>query len=42
MNSPAVEQTLDPRRFTLDTVAEAHEAMTDRSATGKIVVEIAQ
>jgi len=31
---------VDPRRFSLDTVAEAHAAMGDRSATGKIVVEI--
>jgi len=32
--------TLDPRRFTLETVSQAHAAMTDHSAKGKIVVEI--
>jgi len=32
---------VDPRRFTLDTVAEAHAALSDGSATGKIVIEIA-
>lgn len=32
---------VDPRRFTLEMVAEAHAAMSDGSATGKIVVEIA-
>lgn len=32
---------LDPRRFSLDRVAEAHAAIEDRSATGKIVVDIA-
>lgn len=31
---------LDPRRFALDRVAEAHAAIEDRSATGKIVVDI--
>jgi NADPH:quinone reductase-like Zn-dependent oxidoreductase len=32
---------LDPRRFTMETVAAAHAAMSDRSASGKIVVAIA-
>jgi len=31
---------LDPRRFTLDTVADAYAAIEDRSAIGKIVVEL--
>lgn len=31
---------LDPRRFSLDRVAEAHAAIEDRSAAGKIVVDI--
>lgn len=31
---------LDPRRFTLDSAGDAHGAIRDRSATGKIVVEI--
>ncbi len=33
---------LDPRRYTLDSVAEAHRAIEDRSAAGKIVIDIAQ
>jgi NADPH:quinone reductase-like Zn-dependent oxidoreductase len=33
---------LDPRRFTLNSVAEAHAAVEDRSADGKIVVDIAE
>jgi NADPH:quinone reductase-like Zn-dependent oxidoreductase len=33
---------LDPRRFGLSNVEEAHEAIEDRSARGKIVVEINQ
>jgi NADPH:quinone reductase-like Zn-dependent oxidoreductase len=32
---------VDPRRFTLDTVADAHRALEDRSAAGKIVVDVA-
>lgn len=32
---------LDPRRFSLEQVAEAHAAIEDRSATVKIVVDIA-
>jgi NADPH:quinone reductase-like Zn-dependent oxidoreductase len=32
---------LDPRAFTLDTAADAHAAITDRSAKGKVVVSIA-
>jgi NADPH:quinone reductase len=32
---------LDPRRFSLENVAEAHAAVEDRSADGKIVVDIA-
>lgn len=31
---------LDPRRFTLPNVADAHAAIEDRSAQGKIVVEV--
>jgi NADPH2:quinone reductase len=31
---------LDPRRFALSNVAEAHAAIEDRSAQGKIVVDI--
>jgi NADPH:quinone reductase-like Zn-dependent oxidoreductase len=31
---------LDPRRFTLSNVADAHAAIADRSAAGKIVVDI--
>ena len=31
----------DPRRFTLDSADDAHDAIRNRSATGKIVVEIA-
>jgi NADPH2:quinone reductase len=33
---------LDPRRYTLDSVADAHRAIEDRSAAGKIVIDIAQ
>jgi NADPH2:quinone reductase len=32
---------LDPRRFGLNSVAEAHAAVEDRSADGKIVIDIA-
>jgi len=31
---------LDPRRFTLDTVDEAYDAIRNRTASGKIVVEL--
>jgi len=31
---------LDPRRFSLSGVADAHAALEDRSAQGKIVVDI--
>ncbi len=33
---------LDPRRYTLDSVADAHRAIEDHSAAGKIVIDIAQ
>jgi NADPH:quinone reductase len=33
---------LDPRRYTLDSVADAHRAIEDRSAAGKIVIDIAE
>jgi len=33
---------LDPRRYTLDSVTDAHRAIEDRSATGKIVIDIAR
>jgi NADPH2:quinone reductase len=33
---------LDPRRYTLDSVTDAHRAIEDRSAVGKIVIDIAQ
>jgi NADPH:quinone reductase len=33
---------LDPRRFSLTSVAEAHAAVEDRSSDGKIVVDIAE
>lgn len=33
---------LDPRRFTLNSAADAHSAMQNGSATGKIVIEIAE
>jgi NADPH2:quinone reductase len=32
---------VDPRRFTLDSAAEAHREIENRSATGKIVVDVA-
>ena len=32
---------LDPRRFTLDEAADAHAAITDRSAQGKLVIDVA-
>ncbi|MET9359234.1 zinc-binding dehydrogenase [Streptomyces sp. NPDC006617] len=31
---------VDPRRFTLAEAAAAHTALTDRSANGKIVVDV--
>ena len=36
----ALVPTLDPRRFTLDTVDDAHRAIGDGTAKGKLVVEI--
>jgi NADPH2:quinone reductase len=33
---------LDPRRFTLDTVEDAHRAITEGSARGKLVIDICQ
>jgi len=33
---------LDPRRYTLDSVTDAHRAIEDRSAAGKIVIDIAR
>lgn len=32
---------LDPRRFTLDEAADAHAAIADRSAQGKVVIDVA-
>lgn len=32
---------LDPRRFTLDEAADAHAAIADRSAQGKLVIDVA-
>jgi NADPH:quinone reductase len=34
-----VRPRLDPRRFTLDSVGEAYEALTSRSARGRLVVD---
>ncbi len=34
--------TVDPRRFTMDTVEEAHRAVRDGAALGKIVVDIGE
>ena len=36
-----VRPVVDPRRFALDAVADAHREIENRSATGKIVVDIA-
>ncbi|GAA2355856.1 quinone oxidoreductase [Catellatospora methionotrophica] len=33
---------LDPRRFTLDSVAEAHAALTSGATTGKVVVDVGE
>jgi NADPH2:quinone reductase len=33
---------LDPRRYTFDSVADAHRAIEDRSTAGKIVIDIAE
>ena len=33
---------LDPRRYTFDSVADAHRAIENRSAAGKIVIDIAE
>jgi NADPH:quinone reductase-like Zn-dependent oxidoreductase len=35
-----VRPRLDPRRFTLDSVGEAYEALTSRAARGRLVVDI--
>lgn len=35
-----VSPRLDDRRYTLETVADAHDAIADRSARGKLVVDI--
>ena len=32
--------SLDPRRFTLETVEEAYRAVTDRTARGKLSVDV--
>jgi NADPH2:quinone reductase len=36
-----IRVSMDPRRFGFDTAAEAYQAMTDGSAKGKLVVDIA-
>lgn len=36
-----IKPLLDPRRFTLETAAEAHRQIENRSANGKIVIDIA-
>ena len=36
-----IKPLLDPRRFTLDSAAEAHRLIENRSANGKIVIDIA-
>lgn len=36
-----IKPALDPRRFTLDAAAEAHRQIENRSANGKIVIDIA-
>ncbi|WP_395857814.1 zinc-dependent alcohol dehydrogenase family protein [Cystobacter fuscus] len=36
-----LKPSLDPRRFTLDTVQEAHASLEKRTATGKLVIDIA-
>ena len=33
---------LDPRRFTLESVGDAYEALTRRTATGKVVVDVVE
>jgi NADPH:quinone reductase len=38
--SGSLTPRLDPRRFTLDTVAHAYAALSDASAEGKIVVDV--
>jgi D-arabinose 1-dehydrogenase-like Zn-dependent alcohol dehydrogenase len=32
---------IDPRHFTLDTILEAHQALKDGTAAGRIVVDVA-
>ena len=39
-DSGQLRPRLDPRRFNLSTVGDAHAAIEDRSAQGKIVVDI--
>ena len=39
-DSGLLKPLLDPRRYTLDTVAQAHTAVEDGSAHAKIVVDI--
>lgn len=36
----SVRPRLDPRHFSLDAVSEAHTAVTDGTAAGKVVVDI--
>jgi NADPH:quinone reductase-like Zn-dependent oxidoreductase len=36
-----LEPRLDPRRYTLDTVTDAHESVESGTAAGKVVVTIA-
>jgi NADPH:quinone reductase-like Zn-dependent oxidoreductase len=37
-----VVPNVDPRRFALSTVGDAHEAIASRSASGKIVIDVAE
>ncbi|MFD8388797.1 zinc-dependent alcohol dehydrogenase family protein [Streptomyces sp. NPDC059680] len=39
-DSGSLKPVLDPRRFTLDTVADAHAAVEAGAATGKVVVDV--
>jgi NADPH2:quinone reductase len=38
----ALRPRLDPRRFTLDTVDDAHAAVADGTASGKVVIDLAR
>jgi NADPH:quinone reductase-like Zn-dependent oxidoreductase len=38
----SLKPRLDPRTFTLDSVADAHAAVEQGTAAGKVVVDIAQ